>query len=212
MSPRPAPDLTARRDRVLGHARRIAEAEGWEAVTIRRLAGELGVTQPVLYTAFGKRQDIVDAVALRGFTELAAALDTGDPAAAYLDFARAHPATYEAMFLMPTGLRFAAADVPAPMRVAFTALGRALGIDGRRPHRDRLEPPARGGLTRSRGAAVGRRARPSSGGAEATPRRPDRGRRPGSEPGNLTGASERQEREALRGPPTARSAPWKPQP
>jgi len=129
VSPRPAPDLTARRDRVLGHARRIAEAEGWEAVTIRRLAGELGVTQPVLYTAFGKRQDIVDAVALRGFTELAGALDTGEPAVAYLDFARAHPATYEAMFLMPTGLRFAASDVPAPMRVAFTALGRALGID-----------------------------------------------------------------------------------
>ena len=129
MSPRPAPDLTARRDRVLGHARRIAEAEGWEAVTIRRLATELGVTQPVLYTAFGKRQDIVDAVALGGFTELAGALGTGEPAVAYLDFARAHPATYEAMFLMPTGLRFAAADVPAPMRVAFTALGRALGID-----------------------------------------------------------------------------------
>ena len=128
MSPRPAPDLTARRDRVLGHARRIAEAEGWEAVTIRRLATELGVTQPVLYTAFGKRQDIVDAVALRGFTELAAALDAGDPAAAYLDFARAHPAVYEAMFLAPTGLRFAATDVPGPMRVAFTALGRTLGI------------------------------------------------------------------------------------
>ena len=70
MSPRPAPDLTARRDRVLGHTRRIAEAEGWAAVTIRRLATELGVTQPVLYTAFGKRQDIVDAVALLGFAEL----------------------------------------------------------------------------------------------------------------------------------------------
>ena len=126
MSPRPAPDLTARRDRVLGDARRIAEAEGWDAVTIRRLATELGVTQPVLYTAFGKRQDIVDAVALRGFAELAAALDAGDPAAAYLDFARAHPATYEAMFLMPTGLRFAEADAPEPMRVAFAALGRAL--------------------------------------------------------------------------------------
>jgi AcrR family transcriptional regulator len=128
VSPRPAPDLTARRDRVLGNARRIAEAEGWDAVTIRRLASELGVTQPVLYTAFGKRQDIVDAVALRGFAELAAALDAGDPAAAYLDFARAHPAMYEAMFLMPTGLRFAAADVPAPMRSAFASLGRALGI------------------------------------------------------------------------------------
>ena len=86
------------------------------------------MTQPVLYTAFDKRQDIVDAVALRGFAELAAALDAGDPAAAYLGFAGAHPATYEAMFLMPTGLRFAAADVPEPMRAAFTALGRALGI------------------------------------------------------------------------------------
>ena len=63
MSPRPAPDLTDRRNRVLGDARRIAEAEGWDAVTVRRLATELGVTQPVLYTAFGKRQDIVDAVA-----------------------------------------------------------------------------------------------------------------------------------------------------
>jgi AcrR family transcriptional regulator len=128
MSPRPAPDLTARRDRVLTHARRIAEAEGWDAVTMRRLSAEIGVTQPVLYTALGKRQDIVDAVALRGFAELADALDTGDPAAAYLDFARTHPATYEAMFLMPTGLRFASADVPAPMRMAFVALGRALGI------------------------------------------------------------------------------------
>jgi AcrR family transcriptional regulator len=127
VSPRPAPDLTARRDRVLGDARRIAEAEGWDAVTIRRLASELGVTQPVLYTAFGKRQDIVDAVALRGFAELAASLDGGDPAAAYLGFARAHPAVYEAMFLMPTGLRFAAADAPAPMRESFAALGRALG-------------------------------------------------------------------------------------
>ena len=85
------------------------------------------MTQPVLYTAFGRRQDIVDAVALRGFAELATALDAGDPAAAYLDFARAHPATYEAMFLMPTGLRFATADVPVPMRMAFTALGQALG-------------------------------------------------------------------------------------
>ena len=172
MSPRPAPDLTARRDRVLGHTRRIAEAEGWDAVTIRRLATELGVTQPVLYTAFGKRQDIVDAVALRGFAELAAALDAGDPAAAYLNFAHAHPATYEAMFLMPTGLRFATADVPAPMRGGVHRPGPRPRDRGRRPHRDRLEPPARGGLTRSRGSAVGRRAWPSFGGAGAAPRRP----------------------------------------
>ena len=32
------------------------------------------------------------------------------------------------MFLMPTSLGFAAADAPAPMQVAFTALRRALDI------------------------------------------------------------------------------------
>ena len=74
MSPRPAPDLDLRRDQVIGAARDLAEADGWPAVTMRRLAGELGVTQPVLYSAFAGRQALIDAVALNGFDDLAAAL------------------------------------------------------------------------------------------------------------------------------------------
>jgi AcrR family transcriptional regulator len=57
MSPRPAPDLDLRRDQVIRAARDLAEADGWPAVTMRRLAGELGVTQPVLYSAFAGRSD-----------------------------------------------------------------------------------------------------------------------------------------------------------
>jgi AcrR family transcriptional regulator len=127
MSPRPAPDLDARRDQVIRAARELAESDGWAAVTMRRLAGELGVTQPVLYSAFASRQALVDAVALNGFSDIAAALEAVDPSPlprmrAYLDFAAAHPRVYEAMFSMPSGLVFAADDTPAPLRRAFAGL------------------------------------------------------------------------------------------
>lgn len=131
MSPRPAPDLELRRDQVAAAARSLAEAEGWAAVTMRRLAGELGVTQPVLYSAFDGRQALVDAVALRGFADLAAALEGADAAPlprlrAYLAFAAASPRVYEAMFSLPSGLPFAAADTPEPLGRAFAALSAVL--------------------------------------------------------------------------------------
>ena len=127
MSPRPAPNLDLRRDQVIHAARDLAEADGWPAVTMRRLAGELGVTQPVLYSALASRQALVDAVALNGFDDLAAALEAADasPLArmrAYLDFAAAHPRVYEAMFSLPSGLTFAADDTPGPLQRAFSGI------------------------------------------------------------------------------------------
>ncbi|MGI4896806.1 MAG: TetR/AcrR family transcriptional regulator [Janthinobacterium lividum] len=144
MSPRPTPDLTSRRDRVLTAAREIAESEGWATLTMRRLCATLGVTQPVLYTAFASRQAIIDAVALGGFSDLAAALEAADPAplarmAAYLDFAATHPHVYEAMFLLPSGLTFAVEDIPQPLQAAFAGIRTAfpdtpdtVGDDGTR--------------------------------------------------------------------------------
>jgi AcrR family transcriptional regulator len=127
MSPRPAPDLDLRRDQVIRAARDLAEAAGWPAVTMRRLAGELGVTQPVLYSAFASRQALIDAVALNGFDDLATALEAVDasPKArmrAYLDFAAAHPRVYEAMFSLPSELTFAAGDIPGPLLRAFAGI------------------------------------------------------------------------------------------
>ncbi|RKQ90372.1 TetR family transcriptional regulator [Solirubrobacter pauli] len=127
MSPRPAPDLDHRRDEVIRAARVLAEDEGWAAVTMRRLASLVGATQPVLYTAFAGRQALIDAVAVSGFRDLAAALAAVEPAPrarmrAYLDFAAAHPRLYEAMFSLPSGLRFAADDTPEPLRRAFAGV------------------------------------------------------------------------------------------
>jgi AcrR family transcriptional regulator len=135
MSPRPAPDLDLRRDQLTHAARDLAEADGWPAVTMRRLAGKLGVTQPVLYSAFPSRQALIDAVALNGFDEIATALEAvgASPMArmrAYLDFAAAHPRVYEAMFSLPTALAFAADDTPEPLHRAFA------GIHGAFPDAD----------------------------------------------------------------------------
>ncbi|PYY31617.1 MULTISPECIES: TetR/AcrR family transcriptional regulator [unclassified Curtobacterium] len=128
MSPRPAPDLALRRDQITRAARSIAEAEGWEAVTMRRLASEIGVTQPVIYSAFaGGRQALIDAVALGGFDAIATALEDvpAEPLArmqAYLDFAAAQPHVYAAMFSMPSGLEFGTGTGPDALERAFAAI------------------------------------------------------------------------------------------
>jgi AcrR family transcriptional regulator len=119
--------------RIVAAARVIAEREGWDAVTIRRLADEIEHSQPVLYSHFKNRDAIVAAVAVEGFRELTAALrkaasrSTGrnaikNVAMAYVAFARRHPALYEAMFILPTDLRFAEAETRPELHAAFEAI------------------------------------------------------------------------------------------
>jgi len=123
-----------RESRIIAAARVIAEREGWNAVTIRRLAEEIEYSQPVLYSHFENRDAIVAAVAVEGFQELTVALreaargSTRQQKAlecvgmAYLGFAFRCPALYEAMFILPTDLRFAEAEARPELRAAFEAL------------------------------------------------------------------------------------------
>ena len=127
-------ERAGREHRIVAVARRIAESEGWDAVTIRRLADEIEYSQPVLYSHFENRDAIVAAVAVEGFREITDALRKAaarlpgrqsaleNVAAAYLDFAQKHPALYEAMFVLPTNLRFAHAGTKPELRAAFGAL------------------------------------------------------------------------------------------
>ncbi|MEV4465249.1 TetR/AcrR family transcriptional regulator [Micromonospora echinofusca] len=131
--------ISERRERERAHrhqliitaARELAETEGWEAVTTRRLAERVEYSQPVLYSHFSGKDAIVSAVALDGFGELAAHLRrarqaTPDPGRAlravcraYLDFATERPALYQAMFILPTDLKFASVETPPPLRASF---------------------------------------------------------------------------------------------
>ena len=62
----------AERERlIVTAARELAEAEGWDAVTTRRLAAEIEYSQPVLYSHFKGKDAIMAAVAVQGCAELA---------------------------------------------------------------------------------------------------------------------------------------------
>lgn len=129
----------AERERlIVTAARELAEAEGWDAVTTRRLAAEIEYSQPVLYSHFRGKDAIMAAVAVRGFEELAAALRTAAAAAgdararvaavgkAYTDFARRRPALYDAMFTHRVDLAFATPEAPAALQEGFGELLRAV--------------------------------------------------------------------------------------
>lgn len=113
-------------------ARDLAEAEGWSAVTTRRLAELIEFSQPVLYTHFAGKDAIIAVVAERGFEQLAEELararaewsddPVGAVVSAYIGFADANPAVYDGMFSRGTGLRFATPDAPPALREAFAEL------------------------------------------------------------------------------------------
>ncbi|MFE7938397.1 TetR/AcrR family transcriptional regulator [Streptomyces griseoincarnatus] len=137
----------AERERlIVATARELAEEQGWDAVTTRRLAERIEYSQPVLYSHFRGKREIIGAVALQGAAELAAELRGASTEAeagagagasasvegvrgrvtalarAYLDFAERNPAVYDAMFQLDGGLAFAAEDTPEALKDGFAAL------------------------------------------------------------------------------------------
>jgi AcrR family transcriptional regulator len=124
---------------IVATARELAEQQGWDAVTTRRLAERIEYSQPVLYSHFRGKREIIGAVALEGATEMATALRAATAAAdgprarvaalarAYLDFAERNPAVYDALFQLDGGLAYAREDTPQPLKDAFAALLETLG-------------------------------------------------------------------------------------
>ena len=130
----------AERERlIVATARELAEQQGWDAVTTRRLAESIEYSQPVLYSHFRGKREIIGAVALQGAAELAVALRAATSAAdgprarvaalarGYLDFAERNPAVYDALFQLDGGLAYAQEDTPEPLKDAFAALLETLG-------------------------------------------------------------------------------------
>ncbi|MDX8030839.1 TetR/AcrR family transcriptional regulator [Lentzea sp. BCCO 10_0856] len=117
---------------IIDAARELAEAEGWDAVTTRRLAEKVEYSQPVLYSHFKGKDAIVRAVAIEGCGVLARQLRQARSAQgksrlraaaeAYLEFAETRPALYDAMFVQQVDIPFGTDDVPQELRDAFGEL------------------------------------------------------------------------------------------
>lgn len=126
-------ERAARHQLIVTTARELAEAEGWDAVTTRKLSERIEYSQPVLYSHFTGKRAIMDAVAIEGCAELADAMRSARLAAGkaddalsavattYMDFGRRCPATFDVMFTNPTDLPFGP-DAPQALKDAFAEL------------------------------------------------------------------------------------------
>ncbi len=106
-------DVADFRDRLCEAAERLFAEKGPDAVTMRQLSAELGVSPMTPYRYFEDKDDILAAVRTSGFTRFAEALETARAAAgadarargeavgeAYVRFALEHPHSYKLMFDM----------------------------------------------------------------------------------------------------------------
>lgn len=103
-------DVADFRERLCDAAERLFAEHGPDAVTMRQLAAELGVSPMTPYRYFRDKEDILAAVRTNGFNRFAEALETARASEsearargaavgeAYMDFAFAHPHTYKLMF------------------------------------------------------------------------------------------------------------------
>lgn len=103
-------DVADFRERLCEAAERLFAEQGPDAVTMRQLAAELGVSPMTPYRYFRDKDDILAAVRTNGFNRFAEALERArDKAAgarakgaavgeAYVSFAFEHPHTYKLMF------------------------------------------------------------------------------------------------------------------
>lgn len=104
-------DVSDFRERLCEAAERLFAERGPEAVTMRQLAAELGVSPMTPYRYFQDKEDILAAVRTNGFNQFAQALETARAVPnksarargaavgeAYLTFAFEHPHTYKLMF------------------------------------------------------------------------------------------------------------------
>ncbi len=169
---RRARERAARRQLIVDTARRVAEAEGWDAVTTRRLSTEIEYSQPVLYKHFSGMDQVAAAVAIDGFAELARQLGTARAdtetandtltgiARGYLDFARDNPAVYDAMFTGRTTLRFAEPDSPPELVAAFDGLRQAVSLVASEAEADTLTEVFWAGLHGLASLSRGGRLRP----------------------------------------------------
>lgn len=95
------------RDRVCDVGERLFADHGPEAVTIRQLATEMGVSAMTPYRYFKDKDAILAAVRARAFDRFAQAMEAADgadpgkfeyPGQVYVDWALAHPQAYRLMF------------------------------------------------------------------------------------------------------------------
>ena len=203
----PTPSRTSTAQ-IVAAGRVILEAEGFEGLTMQRVAAAVGVRAPSLYKRVDGRRELVRLIAADAAADLSRALEaaatTGDPArdlvriaTAFRAFAHAHPEAYALLFRrLPDGWN-PDVDLGSP---GFAALFRTVeAISGRsggwrRPARSSPGPTGSSGWSwRARSTSAGTSTAPSPTAPSGSRQRSASDREPRDD-----------ERDADHGPPSRR--------
>lgn len=119
-------DKRQMRERLLVAAREIAAEQGWQSVTIRRIADRLDYTSPLLYQHFQNKEALLYELLREGFRTLLVRLQDArdtDPgveslALAYWKFAFTSPELYQVMHGLD-GVPFGTANAPIEAQQCF---------------------------------------------------------------------------------------------
>ncbi len=121
------------RQSILSAAQAIAAAEGWQAVTTRKVAERIEYSQPTIYEYFESKQAILLALLHHGYEHLGQAMQqaaerTADPeerllaiSEAYWNFAFTSPELYQVMHGLQ-GVVFGHADTPTQAKETFALM------------------------------------------------------------------------------------------
>jgi AcrR family transcriptional regulator len=129
-----APERLSPRGReIVAVARELLEADGPQALSMRRIADRLGIKAPSLYKHVPDKHALEAALISDAFAETAASFeaagDLGELASAYRAFAREHPHLYR---LMTAGRLDRARLTPGVEERAAAAVAAAVGGDEHR--------------------------------------------------------------------------------
>lgn len=121
------------RQAILTAARDIAAREGWQAVTIRKVAEAIEYTPPMIYEYFASKEALLLELLREGFRQVGQIIQAigarGDPAdnlltqvaLAYWRFAFTAPELYQVMHGLD-GVPFGTSETPPEARSAFAAV------------------------------------------------------------------------------------------
>lgn len=128
-----ASPLTPRAREIVAVARDLLEREGAEALTMRRLADELGIRAPSLYKHLPDKAALETAIISDGLAEAAAAFEAAtdgaaEPMAALVGAYRAFAAAHPHVYVLMTGRPLPREDLPPGLEARTAApLVRAAG-------------------------------------------------------------------------------------
>ena len=142
------------RGKILDAARELFVAEGYEAVTMRKIAQAIEYSPTAIYLHFRDKEAVINAICDTDFLQLATRFrkiaEVADPIArlrasglAYADFALRHPNHYRLMFMTPAPAALAGGErhrgrQPRPGRLRLRA------VDGGRSDRAGAAAPGTG--------------------------------------------------------------------